>query len=56
MNLLASRAILKQELDQAEHEMQQALAEIEKGQRMLRKANGWYHEVLRVLEEEDKHG
>lgn len=56
MNLLASKAILKQELDQAEYDMQQALAEIEKGQRMLRKANGWYHEVLRILEEEDKHG
>ena len=56
MNLLSSRAILKQELAQAEHETQLALSEIEKGQRMLRRANGWYHEVLRILEEEDKHG
>ena len=56
MNLVASRMTLTEELGEAEYEMREAISEIEKAQRRLRKANGWYHEILRILEEEDKHG
>ena len=47
---------LTAELGEAERELREALDELYKAERSVRKANGWVSEVMRLLEEEDKHG
>ena len=47
---------LTAELAEAERELREALNELYKAERGVRKANGWLSEVMRLLEEEDKHG
>jgi len=47
---------LNSELAEAENELREAYSELSKAERRVRKANGWVSEVMRLLEEEDKHG
>ena len=47
---------LTAELGEAERELREALDELYKAERSVRKANGWVSEVMRLLEEEDSHG
>lgn len=47
---------LMDELAMAEREQREAFDELNKAERRTRKANGWHAEILRLLEEEDKHG
>ena len=48
--------MLMDELAMAEREQREAFDEMHKAERRVRKANGWYAEILRLLEEDDKHG
>lgn len=47
---------LTEELAEAESAMRDALVAVEAAQRHLRIMAGWHAEILRLLEEEDKHG
>ena len=47
---------LTEELAEAEFAMQDALTAADAVQRHLRIMTGWHAEILRLLEEEDKHG
>ena len=47
---------LTAELGEAEYELREAIGELDKAERRVRKANGWHAEILRLLEEDDKHG
>lgn len=47
---------LTEELAEAEFAMREALSAVEAAQRHLRIMAGWHAEILRLLEEEDKHG
>lgn len=47
---------LTRELGEAEYELREAMADLRDAQLRVRKANGWVNEVMRLLEEEDKHG
>jgi hypothetical protein len=47
---------LTEELGEAENAMRDALMAADAAQRHLRIMTGWYAEILRLIEEEDKHG
>ena len=47
---------LTEELAEAEFAMREALADVDAAQKHLRIMTGWHAEILRLLEEEDKHG
>ena len=48
--------ILTKELAEAEFELREALGDLLEVETRVRKANGWHAEILRLLEEEDRHG
>lgn len=48
--------MLTTELGEAELELRDACDELYKAERSVRKANGWVSEVMKLLEEEDRHG
>jgi len=47
---------LTKELAEAEFELAEATRAVNDAQRHLRRMTGWHAEILRLLEEEDKHG
>lgn len=47
---------LTEELSEAEFAMREAIVAVDAAQRHLRIMTGWHAEILRLLEEEDKHG
>jgi hypothetical protein len=47
---------LTEELSEAENAMREAIIAEDAAQRHLRIMAGWHAEILRLLEEEDKHG
>lgn len=48
--------ILRQELEEAERALADAIKAGNAAERHLRIMTGWQAEILRLLEEEDKHG